>query len=230
MDKATINCSPVWGARGTKGATRHPSPQTRLETNVTGPRQNRIIRPMSLNTFTYLRALSGVWLCFTLRRMGGVNDNGVGSRAMRNNAHLHSDHPKCFRWQKNHPFRSHDTRAAVSPKQALYLQDVLPIVLSHLAVFTSSPNVSFTLITRFKSECKLSVSNSQSFREEFVQIIKIHETSFVNKLITSFRCAVVLSVFILIQNTRLVRVRQNKDMSLNDRRRVLCLVQIWLFV
>lgn len=194
MDKATINCSPVWGARGTKGATRHPSPQTRLETNVTGPRQNRIIRPMSLNTFTYLRALSGAWLCFTLRRRGGVNDDGVGSRAMRNNVHLHSDHPKCFRWQKKPSLplsrHSQDTRAAVSPKQALYLKEVLSIVLSHLVVFTSSPNVSFTLITHFKRECKLSVSNSQSFCEEFVQIIKTRQTSFVNKLITSFRCAV----------------------------------------
>lgn len=77
-DKATINCSPVWRARGTKGPTRRPSPQTRLETNVTGPAQNRIIRPMSLNTFTYLRALSDARFCFMWGRRGRVNGGGRG--------------------------------------------------------------------------------------------------------------------------------------------------------
>lgn len=57
-DKASINCRPVQRAGGTKSPTRRPCPQTRPETNVTALAQKGIIRPMSVNTFTYLRALS----------------------------------------------------------------------------------------------------------------------------------------------------------------------------
>lgn len=63
-DKATINCRAEQRARWTKDPTRCPCPQTRTETNVTGLAQNGIIRPVSLNTFTYLRALSA--FCFVL--------------------------------------------------------------------------------------------------------------------------------------------------------------------
>lgn len=79
LDKATINCGPVWRARGTKGPTRCPGPQTRLETNVTGPAQNRIIRPMSLNTFTYLRAHSAARFCFMRVRREGMNGGREGA-------------------------------------------------------------------------------------------------------------------------------------------------------
>ncbi len=79
LDKATINCGPVWRARGTKDPTRCPSPQTRLETNVTGPAQNRIIRPMSLNTFTYLRALSAACFCFIRGRRESMNGGREGA-------------------------------------------------------------------------------------------------------------------------------------------------------
>lgn len=68
-DKATINCRAVQRARGTKGPTRCPCPQTRPETNVTGLAQKGIIRPVSLNTFTYLRALSAP--CFVLAQEEG---------------------------------------------------------------------------------------------------------------------------------------------------------------
>lgn len=64
LNKATINCTPVWRAQRTMAPTQCPSPQTRLETNVTGISQNGIIRTVSLNTFTYLRAHSGPPFCF----------------------------------------------------------------------------------------------------------------------------------------------------------------------
>lgn len=144
---------------------------------------------MSLNTFTYLRALSGACLCFMLRRRGGVN-GGVGWEAgetMRNSTHLHSDHPKYFGWQQQqkNPFHSHVTLETqelpfLFKTSLLFFAERFSIVLSHLLVFPSSPNMSFTLITHFKWERKLCVSNPQSC-EEFVQIIKIHETRFVNK-------------------------------------------------
>lgn len=57
-DKANINCKAVQRARETKSPTCCPCPRTRPETNVTGLAQNGIIRPVSLNTFTYLRVLS----------------------------------------------------------------------------------------------------------------------------------------------------------------------------
>lgn len=80
-DKAGINCEPVGRARGTMGQTQSPNPQTRLETNVTGIAQNRIIRPMSLNTFTYLRAHSAHFLFYVEGKKGGINGGrgpGVG--------------------------------------------------------------------------------------------------------------------------------------------------------
>lgn len=81
-DKATINFRAVQRARGTKGSTCCPCPQTRTETNVTGLAQNGIIRPVSLNTFTYLRALSA--LCFVLaqeeRRAWMEEQEEVGTR------------------------------------------------------------------------------------------------------------------------------------------------------
>lgn len=68
-DKATINCRAVQRAHGTKSPTRCPCPQTSHETNVTGLAQKGIIRPVSLNTFTYLRALSVQ--CFVLAQKEG---------------------------------------------------------------------------------------------------------------------------------------------------------------
>ena len=68
-DKASINCGAVQRARGTKGPTRCPCPQTRPETNVTGLAQKGIIRPVSLNTFTYLRVFSAP--CFVLAQEEG---------------------------------------------------------------------------------------------------------------------------------------------------------------
>lgn len=86
-DKAAINCRPVRRARGTKEPTRCPCPQTRPETNVTEPAQNGIIRPVSLNTFTYLRVLSDH--CFVLAQEEGrawmEGGAGGGQWAMRNN-------------------------------------------------------------------------------------------------------------------------------------------------
>lgn len=57
-DKATINCTAVQRTRETKSPTCCPCPRTRPETNGTGLAQNGVIRPVSLNTFTYLRVLS----------------------------------------------------------------------------------------------------------------------------------------------------------------------------
>ena len=74
-DKTTINCRPAQRARGTKSPTRRLCPQTRPETNVTALAQKGIIRPMSLNTFTYLRAFSA--LGFVLgQKKGGREQRG----------------------------------------------------------------------------------------------------------------------------------------------------------
>lgn len=55
--------------------------------------------------------------------------------------------------------------------------------------------MSLTLITQ------LSVSDSQSSCEKFVQDIKIHEARSVNTPVNSRRCAMVLAVFINLKET-----------------------------
>lgn len=63
----------LWGERVQQHPTPCPSPQTSTETNGAGIFQNRIIRSMSLHTFTYLSAYSGPPLKGAIDRDGSDN-------------------------------------------------------------------------------------------------------------------------------------------------------------